>query len=118
MKPTIKLLQESAARRGSSRREQITSVLTHLPAEIQPVIRFAYYTGWRIASEVLPLEWRQVDFAAGEVRLDAGTTKNKDGRVIYMTTALRHVPEAQYAEHERLKTGGVHFPVRLLSRSR
>jgi integrase len=86
MKPTIKLLQESAARAGFFEAEQITSVLTHLPAEIQPVIRFAYYTGWRIASEVLPLEWRQVDFAAGEVRLDAGTTKNKEGRVIYMTT--------------------------------
>jgi integrase len=29
----------------------------------------------------LPLEWRQVDFAGGTVRLDRGTTKNDDGRV-------------------------------------
>ena len=27
-------------------------------------------TGWRIDTEVLPLLWRQVDFAAGEVRID------------------------------------------------
>jgi integrase len=32
------------------------------------VITFAYITGWRIASEILPLQWRQVDFDAGEVR--------------------------------------------------
>ena len=44
------------------RAEQFASVLAHLPAEIQPIVAFAYITGWRIASEVLPLEWRQVDF--------------------------------------------------------
>jgi len=26
-------------------------------------------------------EWRQVDLEGGEVRLDAGTTKNNEGRV-------------------------------------
>ena len=41
---------------------------------------FAYITGWRIPSEVLPLEWRNVDLEAGEVRLDAHTTKNGEGR--------------------------------------
>ena len=83
MKPKITLLTESAARSGFFEREQIESVVKHLPAEIQPVIRFAYLTGWRVADEVLPLEWRQVDFDGGEVRLDAGTTKNGEGRVIY-----------------------------------
>ena len=41
---------------------------------------FADLTGWRIGSEILPLQWRQVDFQAGTVRLDVGTTKNRDGR--------------------------------------
>ena len=50
-------------------------------------------------SEVLPLEWRQVDFAAGEVRLDAGTTKNGEGRVFPLTDDLRALLEAQHAEH-------------------
>ena len=52
-----------------------------LPAALQPVVTFAYLTGWRIPSEVLTLEGRQVDFASGIVRLDVGTTKNRDGRV-------------------------------------
>ena len=110
MKPKIKLLEESAARSGFFEPEQIASVLAHLPEEIQPVIRFAYQTGWRIASEVLPLEWRQIDFNAGEVRLDAGTTKNKDGRVIHMSDELRDVLKAQHVEHERLKKAGHIFP--------
>jgi integrase len=41
-----------------------------------PVVMFAYITGWRVKSEILPLEWRQVDLKAGELRLDPGTTKN------------------------------------------
>ncbi len=54
-------------------------LMAHLPADLCPVIEFAYVTGWRIASEVLPLEWRHVDFQGGEVRLHAGTTKNGEG---------------------------------------
>src|SRR5262249_28974634 len=37
-------------------------------------------TGWRTLSEVLPLQWNQVDFRAGMVRLEPGSTKNKKGR--------------------------------------
>ena len=35
----------------------------------------------RIKSEVLPIQWTRVDFNAGTVRLDPGTTKNDEGRV-------------------------------------
>ncbi len=105
-KPKIKMRRESAARAGFFELEQYESVLTHLPAEIRPVIQFAYVTGWRIKSEVLPLEWRQVDFKAGEVKLDAGTTKNREGRVFPMTTDLRTILKAQHVEQERLKTKG------------
>jgi integrase len=73
-------------------------------------VEFAYITGWRIASEVLPLEWRQVDFRASEVRLDAGTTKNREGRVFPMTDDLRALLETQHAEHVRLKQTGVIVP--------
>jgi integrase len=110
MKPKITLLREAPARAGFFEREQYDSVLAHLPAEIQPVITFAYITGWRIASEVLPLEWRQVDFDAGEVRLEPGTTKNKEGRTFPFTAELRTVLKAQHDEHERLKKAGHIFP--------
>ena len=40
------------------------------------IAAFAFVTGWRTPSEILPLEWRQVDLTQGEVRLDVGATKN------------------------------------------
>jgi integrase len=105
-KPAFKMLREAPARAGFFEPEQYASVLAHLPAELRPVVTFAYITGWRLAAEVLPLEWRQVDFDAGEVRLDAGTTKNGEGRVFPLTAKLRTVLAAQHAEHERLKKAG------------
>ena len=50
---------------------------------------------------MLPLQWRQVDFAAGTVRLDPGTTKNGEGRVFPMTAELRALLEAQRAADRR-----------------
>ncbi len=43
---------------------------------------------------------------AGEVRLEPGTTKNKEGRTFPFTRELRTLLETQHAEHERLKKGG------------
>jgi integrase len=51
-----------------------------------------------------------VDFDAGEVPLEPGMTKNGLGRVFPMTTDLRSMLQAQYAEHERLKKAGHVFP--------
>ena len=105
-RPYIPMLKENNVRTGFFEPDQLASVIAHLPSEIQPVITFAAITGWRIASEVLPLEWRQVDFAAGEVRLDPHTTKNGEGRTFPMTADLRRLLEAQQAEHKRLKKAG------------
>ena len=85
-------------------------VLAHLPESLRPVIEFAYITGWRIRSEVLTLEWRQVDFKASEVRLDPETTKNRDGRVFPMTDDLCALLEARRTEHQRLKLKGQIVP--------
>ena len=104
-RPSIQMLREAAPRSGFFEREQYESVLGHLPGQIRPVVTFAYITGWR-TSEILTLEWRQVDFQQGEVRLDAGTTKNGDGRVFPLTVELRALLEAQHAEHQRLKREG------------
>lgn len=43
------------------------------------------------------MEWRQIDFEAGEIRLDPGTTKNKQGRVFPMNADLRRILEARKA---------------------
>lgn len=82
----------------------LEAVLKHLKPALQPVVRFAFITGWRVPSEVLPLEWRQVDRVKGEVRLDPGTTKNQAGRVLFpVTDGLKSILEAAWAEHEALK---------------
>jgi len=104
--PKIKLLRDDNARQGFFEPHEYASVPRHLPDELKPVITFAYITGWRIKSEVLSLEWRQIDLQAGEVRLDPGTTKNKEGRTFPVTTDLRTLLQAQLAEREGLKKLG------------
>jgi integrase len=94
-KPHIPLLKEDNVRVGFFERDQFLGVVQRLPKDVRPAARFAYLTGWRIDSEVLSLEWRQVDFSAGEVRLDPGRTKNGEGRTFPMTRELRQLLEAQ-----------------------
>lgn len=77
------MLRESDPRQGFFEREQYEAVLRHVPEALRPVITFGYITGWRVASEVLPLTWAQVDLKAGVVRLEPGTTKNREGREFY-----------------------------------
>ena len=110
MRPHIPLLREDNVRKGFFEPHQCDAVLAHLPTHLQPIVRFAYITGWRVASEILPFEWRQVDFKAGEVRLDANTTKNGEARTFPMTKELRRLLETQHAEHEKLKKAGTIEP--------
>ena len=76
--PTIKV---SNVRTGFFEREEFDRVLTHLKPDLQAVCEFGYLTGWRI-SEILSIRWSHVDFDAGVVRLEVGTTKNDEGRVL------------------------------------
>src|SRR5438270_8347482 len=108
--PHIPMLKERNVRTGFFERDQIERVLDHLPAAICPVVRFAYITGWRIPSDVLPLQWRHIDFEARIVRLGPHTTKNDEGRTFPFTDALLQLLEAQKAEHHRLKGEGVLCP--------
>ena len=80
-RPHIQMLQEHNVRTGFFERAQFEAVRRHLLEWLRGVVTFAYITGWRIQSEVLPLQWPQIDMAAGTVRLDPGTTKNDEGRV-------------------------------------
>lgn len=109
-KPHIPMLKENNVRTGFFERSQFESVRDQLPEDLQPMVTFAYITGWRIPSEVLTLQWRQVDFAAGAVRLDAGTTKNNEAREFPFTAELREVLEGQKAEADELKRQGVISP--------
>ena len=96
-RPHIPMLKENNVRKGFFEADQFEAVRCHLPEPLRPLVIFAYITGWRVPSEVLALQWRQVDFDAATVRLDAGTTKNGEGRVFPMTAELRAALVAQRA---------------------
>lgn len=100
--PYIEMLREDNARRGFFERAQFEVVRAHLPEFARSAATFAYLTGWRLKSEILPLQWRQVDFRAGVVTLDVGTTKNRDGRTFPMIPELRALLEAQRATTDAL----------------
>ena len=106
-RPYIPMLRENNVRQGFFERDQFESIRDHLPAAFRGVAAFAYETGWRTPSEILPLEWRHVDFKVGEVRLDPGTTKNDDGRVFPFTANLRDILEAQRRQADQLRKKGL-----------
>src|SRR5436189_3251411 len=53
-------------------------------------------------SEVLTLERRHVDLRAGTVRLDPGSTKNSEGRIVYLTPELKTLLAEQLDRVHRL----------------
>lgn len=101
-KPSIKLLPENNIRTGFFEEPQFRSLCKFLPEYLLPVARFAYITGWR-KSEILSLQWKQVDFPGGEVRLFPGSTKNKAGRTFPFTSELREVLIEQRQETDALQ---------------
>jgi integrase len=111
-RPYIPMLQEDNARKGFFEAEAFASVYAHLPKESAAVALFAYLTGWRVPSEVLTLQWPQVDRTACTVRLEPGTTKNRQARVFHYKAldTLKNLIEAQWAEHDRLKKTGKIVP--------
>jgi integrase len=57
-------------------------------------------SGWRY-SEITDLEWSQVDRKQGIVRLEVGTTMNKEARVFYLDEELQEVFRDQFANRHR-----------------
>lgn len=119
--PHVPMLKEANTRSGFFEADQFVSVKGHLPTALQPIVEFAYITGWRVDSEILPLEWRQVDFTAGEVRLDPHSTKNGEGRVFPMTDDLRALLEPLHTAYEARQKAGQLAPwvfVRMVAKGR
>jgi integrase len=101
--PHIALLKEAPPRRGFFEREQFEAVRRHLPVALKSLVTVACITGWRIRSEILPMQWRQVDLAAETIRLDPGSTKNDEGRLFVMTPELKATLAAQWADTDALQ---------------
>ncbi len=100
--PIIRQLEEAAPRSGFFERQQYEAVRRRLPDDLKVAVTIAHTYGWRIRSEVLSLQLRHVDLAAGTIRLDPGMTKNDDGRVVYLTPELTKLLTAQVARVKAL----------------
>ena len=100
------MLQEDKSRKGYFERAQF-GVGPPPPARGRSSRsrRSRISTGWRTKSEILPLQWQHVDLHAGVVRLDPGTTKNREGRVLVFKglDELRTTLEGQWVEHQKLE---------------
>ncbi len=79
-RPELPELEIKNTRTGFFEEPEFRALVAELPPPLRPVMVFAYFTGWRMFSEILPLRWSQVDLAAGVVRLEPGSTKNREGR--------------------------------------
>jgi integrase len=87
--PVIRKLKEASPRQGFFERERYDAVRARLLPDVRVATDLAYAFGWRVGDEVLTLERRQIDLKADTIRLDPGTTKNDDGRLVYLTPALK-----------------------------
>lgn len=100
--PSIVIHAPQNARTGFLNRDDLNAILAELPAYLRPVMLAGFLTGWRVRSELLPLEWRQVDLDGGTITLDVGSTKNGEGRV-YPSGALPELHALLTEQHERAK---------------
>lgn len=105
-RPYIPTITPNNTREGFFEAGEFRAVLAHLPDAVRPVVQFAYLTGWR-KGEILSLQWRQVDFEGGVVRLDPGTTKNNEGRTFPfaahpgLAALLRHQHDERFRLAQR-----------------
>lgn len=111
-RPYIPMLVEDNTRTGFFERDEFDAVRAELPDHLRGVVTFAYLTGWRVPSEVLTLQWKQVDRAGMTVRLEPGSTKNRDARTFPYAALpeLADVIDTAWAEHQRLAETGTLCP--------
>lgn len=85
--PYIPMLREDNARTGFVDDTGFQQLASQVPAGelwMRAFLELAYGYGWR-RSELLELRVEQVDFALGKIRLEPGTTKNREGREVRIT---------------------------------
>ena len=94
-KPYIPMLKENNVRTGFFEHGEFVAFRGALPAYLEPVATFAYYTGWR-KQNILTLKWNQVDLNARTVRLNPGTTKNDAGQIVILDGELLEAIQKQW----------------------
>jgi integrase len=100
--PVIHKLKETPPRQGFFERDQFVAIRRQLPEHLWVALTIAYTYGWRMQSEVLTLERRHIDLETGTIRLDPGTTKNDEGRIVYLIPELKVQLEVQLRRVDEL----------------
>jgi integrase len=79
--PDFPFLEERNAREVFFERQEFERAVAELPPALRPPMWFAFFTGWRVISEVLRLRWDEhVRWEAGVVELQAAMVKGKQSR--------------------------------------
>ena len=90
--PKIKRLPEYGVRNEYFTREEIDSLLPHLPENLRDVVLFAFLSGWR-KGEILGLRWKNVDPAGSVIRLDPEQNKGRTVRILALEGELATIIE-------------------------
>lgn len=79
--PHVPMLKEPPARRGFLEHSEFQQLRQALPEHLRPVVTLGFYTGMRLG-EIKKLRWENINLGDNQIRLDPGTTKNDEARVI------------------------------------
>lgn len=102
--PKVRLFKESGSRERSLTREQAGRLLAELPEHQRDVVLFALATGLR-QSNVLKLEWSQINLEQRHAWIHAAQSKNRRPIAIPLNDAAHAVLMRQQGKHpERVFT--------------
>jgi integrase len=99
--PHIPKLSENNVRQGFLEHSQYLTLLDLLPDHLKAIFVVGYHVGVR-AGELRQLEWPQVDFSAGEIRLTGSQTKNQRPRTLPIYGDMRVWLEQQKDQRDQL----------------
>ncbi len=98
--PYIPMLQERNVRQGFFEYGEYLALRSALPEYLKGFVTFAYKSGWR-KNEIINLTWNRVDLQQGIARLEAGETKNDQGRTLYLDAELLAVFHSQWEKRKQ-----------------
>jgi integrase len=85
--PKIHFLKEPSPRKGFLELPKFNELLSHIPANLKPLIVFLYYCGVRMG-EALQVDWSQVDLTHGVIELEREQTKTSEPRIVPLPAVL------------------------------